>query len=108
MSSDPFADRRAAPRVTVALPGFMTVAGRRSSVQLLDVSAGGAKLATAEALAAGTVVDLDCGTVRRQATVRWGGGGTVGVSFDRDLDARETAALVERSTALAARMHPAG
>jgi hypothetical protein len=105
---DPFADRRAAPRVSVALPGFMTVGGRRSSVQLIDVSAGGAKLAcTCDGLTAGTVIDLDCGTLRRTATVRWAGGDAAGVSFDRDLDARETAALVERSSALEARMRAA-
>ena len=105
LSEDPFADRRAAPRVGVALPGFMTTATARTSVQLLDVSAGGAKLAYgADDLTVGTVIKLDCGMVRRVATVRWTGGGLVGVSFDRDLDERETGALLDRSTALEQRM----
>lgn len=104
---DPFADRREAPRVAVALAGFMTFDGKRRSVQLLDVSAGGAKLTCPDEVPAmGATIDLDCGTVRRVATVRWTGGATAGVSFDCNLDDREQAALVERSNALDQRMNP--
>jgi hypothetical protein len=48
---------------------------------------------------------LDCGTLGRAAVVRWQSAGVLGVSFDTELDAREIAALVERSRALQARMN---
>ena len=50
---------------------------------------------------------LDCGTLGRPAVVRWQNGGLVGLCFDRELDGRDVAALIARSTALAARMNPA-
>ena len=101
---DPFADRRAYPRVTVALPAFLQAEGERHAVQLLDLSPGGAKLDCTLSLPIGTAVTLDCGTLGRAAVVRWGGGGVVGLSFDSELDGRDVAALVERSRALEARM----
>ena len=97
-----FADRRAYPRVPVALPAFLQADGERHSVQLLDLSAGGAKLDCPVALCAGTAVTLDCGTLGRAATVRWKNGTLVGISFDSELDPREVAALAARSNALAA------
>ena len=102
--SDPFADRRVYPRVAVALPGFLQADGARHHVQVLDVSAGGAKLSCAADVAAGTAVKLDCGIVGRPATVRWRNGDQLGLSFDEELNAREVAALAARSNALAARM----
>lgn len=102
--SDPFADRRVYPRVTVALPAFLQANGERHHVQILDLSAGGAKLDCSLSLPTGTEVTLDCGTLGRTAVVRWGGGGVVGICFDRELDARDVSALVARSNALEARM----
>lgn len=102
--SDPFADRRAYPRVSVALPAFLQVRGERNFVQILDVSAGGAKLSCSVALSSGTAVTLDCGMLSRAATVRWQNGEQLGLSFDSELDERELAALAGRSSALAARM----
>jgi len=49
-------------------------------------------------------VTLDCGTLGRTAVVRWRNEGLVGLCFDSELDAREVAALIHRSRALAARM----
>lgn len=101
---DPFADRRLHPRVTVALPAFLGHGSQRHSVQIVDLSAGGAKLrGTLPPLADQTVV-LDCGSGPVTATVRWQDGPFVGLSFDADLSPREVAALAGRSTALAARM----
>lgn len=102
--SDPHADRRAYPRVAVALPAFLQANGERHSVQLLDLSPGGAKLNYPARLPAGTEVILDCGTLRRAAVVRWQNGGLLGLCFDSELDAREVSALIERSKALAALM----
>ena len=102
--SDPFADRRAFPRVPVALPAFLQAGGERHFVQLLDVSAGGAKLNCLENFEAGTMVTLDCGVLGRAAEVRWQTGELLGVRFETELDARDVAALTERSEALAARM----
>ena len=102
--SVPYEDRRAYPRAAVALPAFLQANGKRHSVQLLDVSAGGAKLNCSLKLATGTAVILDCGTLGRPAVVRWQNGGLVGVCFDSELDPREVAALLDRSTALAALM----
>ncbi|HEY6661460.1 MAG TPA: PilZ domain-containing protein [Sphingomicrobium sp.] len=104
---DPFADRRAYPRVAVALPAFLQADGERHSVQLLDLSPGGAKVDCPVRLPSGTAVILDCGTLGRSAVVRWQNGGLVGLCFDSELDGRDVAALIARSTALAARMNPA-
>jgi hypothetical protein len=101
---DPYADRRVYPRVTVALPAFLQANGERHSVQLLDVSPGGAKLDCPASLAVGTAVILDCGTLGRAAVVRWQNDGLMGLCFDSELDAREVSALIARSTALATRM----
>lgn len=101
---DPYADRRAYERVTVALPAFLQADGERHSVKLLDVSAGGAKLNCPMSVPVGTKVILDCGTIGLGAVVRWQNGDLLGICFDSELDGREVAALVARSTALTARM----
>ena len=104
---DPFADRRAFPRVTVALPAFLQAGGERHAVQLLDVSAGGAKLSCPASLTSGTAVVLDCGTLCRTAVVRWQNGDVMGVCFESELEAREVNALIKRSSALEGRMNSA-
>ncbi|HEU4958323.1 MAG TPA: PilZ domain-containing protein [Sphingomicrobium sp.] len=101
---DPFADRRCYPRVPVALPAFLQANGERHAVHLLDVSAGGAKVNCSAGFAVGTAVILDCGTLGRSAVIRWRNGEYLGLCFDSELDAREVAALGDRSMALAARM----
>lgn len=103
-NSGPYEDRRAYPRVGVALPAFLHVNGERNSVQLLDVSAGGAKLNCALSLRTGSAVILDCGTLKRAAVVRWQNDGLVGLCFDSELDSREVSALIDRSAALSALM----
>ena len=97
-------NRRAYPRVPVALPAFVHANGTRYAVQLLDLSPGGAKLKTNAIFPIGTEVILDCGTTGRAATVRWQRDELMGVCFNVELDAREVAAQVERSKALAAWM----
>ena len=99
-----FADRRAHPRVPVALPAFLQAGGKRHSVQILDLSAGGAKLNCAAALSIGSNVILDCGSFSLAAEVRWQEGPFLGLRFSSELDAREVSALIERSKALTARM----
>ena len=99
-----YEDRRAYPRVPVALPAFLQANGDRHSVQILDLSAGGAKLKCPASLATGTAVTLDCGTLGRTAVVRWQTGGVLGLCFDSELDPREVSALAERSRALDALM----
>ncbi len=106
--SDPYADRRVYPRVAVALPAFLQAGGERHSVQLLDVSPGGAKLDCPAKLATGTAVTLDCGTLGRAAVVRWQNGGLLGLCFGSELDGREVQALIARSNALATRMKERG
>ena len=101
---DPFADRRVYPRVPVALPAALQAGGERHSVQLLDVSAGGAKLKCAASIAVGAAVTLDCGSLACAAVVRWQNGGLMGLMFDSELDSRVVAALTERSRALEALM----
>ena len=102
-NDDPFADRRVYPRVPVALPAFLQADGVRHSVQILDLSAGGAKLDCAAILPTGTAVILDCGTLGRGAVVRWRSAGVLGLCFDSELDEREVSALIERSEALVTR-----
>ena len=101
---DPYADRRLYPRVPVALPAFLQAGPERHHVQILDLSAGGAKLNCLLDLAPGTAVTLDCGTLCRSAQVRWQNGELLGLCFDRELDPRDVSDLMDRSTALAARM----
>ena len=101
---DPYADRRVYPRVPVALPAFLQADGERHSVQILDLSAGGAKLNCGDVLVAGTAVLLDCGTFGCAGVVRWQTGGVLGLCFDSELDVREVSALMDRSNALAALM----
>jgi hypothetical protein len=98
----PFADRRAYARVEVALPAFLQAEGERHAVQILDLSAGGAKLDCAVSLPTGTAVILDCGTLGRAAVVRWKSAGVLGICFDSELDPRDVSALAERSKALTA------
>jgi hypothetical protein len=83
---------------------FLQAGGERYSVQILDLSPGGAKLDCPASLAVGTAVILDCGTLGRSAVIRWQNAGVMGVSFDAELDMREAAALIDRSNAMAARM----
>ena len=101
--SDQFADRRAYPRVTVELPAFLQAEGERHQVQLVDLSAGGAKLICAASFATGTAVKLDCGSFGRDAVTRWRNGEFLGLSFNSELDARDVAALIDRSNALTER-----
>ncbi|MCY7280312.1 MAG: PilZ domain-containing protein [Sphingomonas bacterium] len=101
---DPYADRRVYPRVPVALPAFLQANGERHSVQILDLSSGGAKLNCATGFSVGSTVFLDCGSLGCAAVVRWQNGGLLGLCFEDGLDAREVSALMERSKALAALM----
>ena len=96
-----FADRRAFPRVPVALPAFLQANGARHQVQIVDLSAGGAKVSGPVSLPSGAAVILDCGTLGRAAVVRWQNDGLMGLCFDQELDARDLAALTDRSNALA-------
>jgi hypothetical protein len=98
------ADRRACPRVPVALPAFIQANGERHSAQLLDLSSGGARLNCPAGLSTGTTVILDCGTLARSAVIRWQNGALLGLCFDSELAVREISDLIERSKALAAWM----
>lgn len=102
--SDPYVDRRAHPRVEVAMPAFLHAEGERHAVRLIDLSSGGAKLDCLASLPTGTAVILDCGSLSRSAVVRWRSAGVMGVCFDSELDGREVSALMDRSRALASRM----
>ncbi|WP_300973342.1 PilZ domain-containing protein [Sphingomonas sp. LHG3406-1] len=103
---DPYADRRLHPRVAVAMPAFLILGGRRYPVQIVDLSAGGAKIDCGTALvAAGAPVTLNWGGGSAQATVRWREGRLAGIAFAAPLDERDVAALATRSAALAARMN---
>ena len=106
--SVPYEDRRASPRVPVAMPAFLQANGDRHPVHLLDLSAGGAKLNCPAVLPTGTAVILDCGTLGRSAVVRWQAGAVLGLCFDSELDAREISALIARSMALDTRMRTRG
>jgi len=102
--ADPYADRRAYPRVEVALPAFLQAGAERHHVQIVDLSPGGAKLDCPAKITTGTAVTLDCGTLARTAVVRWQNGALLGLCFDCELDARDVSALIERSKALSAWM----
>ena len=59
---DPYVDQRQHPRVSVALPAFLILGGRRYPVQIVDLSSGGAKVDCGAALVvAGAVDGRTCG-----------------------------------------------
>ena len=99
-----YENRRKHARVEVALPAFIHALGDRHSVQLVDLSPGGAKLRGVRLFPAGTEVTLDCGTIGRAAVIRWQREDMMGLAFTVELEEREVAAQVERSKALAAWM----
>lgn len=103
-----YEDRRAYPRVAVAMPALLQANEERHAVQVLDLSAGGAKLKCPVTLPSGTAVVLDCGTIGRSAVVRWQTSGVLGLCFDSELDAREVTALIARSIALESLMKTRG
>jgi hypothetical protein len=104
--SDPYANRRQHARVTVAMPAFLVLSGRRYPVQIIDLSAGGAKLDCGLALvAAGAAVTLLWGGGSAAATVRWREERRAGIAFAAELDPRDVSDLARRSEALRARMH---
>ncbi len=85
----PYEDRRAYPRVPVAMPAFLQAHGERHSVQLLDLSPAGAKLDCPASLPVGTAVILDCGTLARgavsggKAAGSWGFASTASSTSER-------------------------
>jgi hypothetical protein len=96
---------RSHARVSVALPAFLVLSGRRYPVQIVDLSAGGAKLDCGLALvAAGAAVTLHWGGGSAAATVRWREERRAGIAFAAELDQRDVADLARRSQALGARM----
>ena len=102
---DRFVDQRQHPRVSVALPAFLILGGRRYPVQILDLSSGGAKVDCGTALVvAGAVVTLNWGGAGAQATVRWREGRLAGLAFAAELDPRDVADLARRGQALGDRM----
>ena len=102
---DPFVDQRQHPRVSVALPAFLILGGRRYPVQIVDLSSGGAKVDCGAALVvAGAVVTLNWGGAGAQATVRWRDGRLAGLAFAAELDPRDVADLARRGQALGERM----
>lgn len=102
---DDLANRRLHPRVAVALPAFLVLGGRRYPVQVVDLSAGGAKLDCGQALVAmGALVTLNWGGGTAQGTVRWREGRLAGLAFAREIDPRDVADLARRSEALATRL----
>lgn len=100
------ANRRLHPRVAVALPAFLVLGGRRYPVQVVDLSAGGAKLDCGTALVAvGAAVTLNWGGGSSLGTVRWREGRLAGLAFAVEIDPRDVAALARRSQALSERMN---
>ena len=97
-------DRRSHPRVPVALPGFVHVGNERHAVQIVDISAGGAKVTGNGAFPVGAPVMLTSGTLSLAATIRWQSDRLIGLCFDTELVEREVASQVQRSKALAAWM----
>lgn len=102
---DPYADRRLHPRVSVAMPAFLVIGGRRYPVQIVDLSAGGAKIDCGTALVvAGAAVTLNWGGAGAQGEVRWREGREAGVKFAVEIDERDVADLARRGRALGARL----
>jgi hypothetical protein len=104
-AEDDLANRRLHPRVGVVLPAFLILGGRRYPVQVVDLSAGGAKLDCGQALVAvGATVTLNWSGGNSKATVRWREGRLAGLAFAVEIEERDVLALARRSEALAARM----
>ena len=78
-------DRRADPRLPVSAPARLRHPGGVATPRLVNLSVGGAMLAEAPALGAGTVVTLEIGGLRRgiEAAVIAGDGGQLRLRFLR-------------------------
>jgi hypothetical protein len=96
-------DERAWPRVRVAVPASIVVAGQHLTARLLNIARGGAMLQTAADLDIDTRITLHCGTIATQAAVIWKQPGKVGVSFVAPLCDSEVAEQIARAEAMAAR-----
>ena len=85
---------RVHPRLKVFRPAEVHAHGRSLRVHLLDVSRGGARLHTTEALSPGATVVLICMHTRRVAQVAWTQGCRCGIRFGIPLAAEELAAIL--------------
>jgi len=103
-ASADFENRRRYPRMEVALPAFVHFGGERYSVQIVDLSPGGAKVKIDAILPVETAVTLSSGTLGRGAVVRWQTGDFMGLCFDIEMNEREMATQIDRSKALNAWM----
>ena len=103
-ASADFENRRRYPRMEVALPAFVHVGDERYSVQIVDLSPGGAKVKIDVTLPVEAQITLSSGTLGRGAVVRWQTGAFMGLCFEIEMSEREMAAQVDRSKALGAWM----
>ena len=98
-------DERKDGRITVALPGSVTVNDRVVSALIFDLAADGALIQMPIAVLPGTKVSLRCGPILRAATVRWKKGRRFGISFDQSLTDHEVDEQIGRSHAIESRRH---
>ena len=100
--------RRSAPRAEMLLPVWITSLAASRTLDLVDVSATGAKLAGTDLPAVGSDLFLRVGPLDTLATVVWNRGSTCGVTFDRPADAVELHQLGDEArSASVTRLTPA-
>jgi len=101
------ADAPAAParadqarRLTTLRVGIITISGRRQLCLIRNVSAGGLRAHVYSALAPGQRVSVELKTDQQTGgTVSWVDGGTVGVSFDEEIDVEDLLAAPNEGAA---------
>ena len=96
----PGSDKRAAPRIAVALPVLIGTWEGQHRARLHNISRGGALVEAAAPVRAGSQVQFSCGTIETRGTVVWQDSECFGVSFRFPVDEARIAQQIARSEAL--------
>jgi hypothetical protein len=92
---------RAAPRLRLSLPIFITINGKRHNALLCDLSSGGAMILTPADLILGMNIELHCGTICAPGTVVWQRRSGSGIKFNTQICQRRLEEGVLQSHAVA-------
>ena len=76
---------RAAPRLRLSLPIFITINGKRHNALLCDLSSGGAMILTSADLILGMNIEFHCGTICAPGTVVWQRRSGSGIKFNTQI-----------------------
>ena len=99
-------EKRAAPRIPVALPALIGTYDGQHSARIHNLSRGGALIEAAVPLRTGSQIRFNCGTIETHGTIVWNDSNCFGVKFRMPVEETRIAQQVARSEA-AAKIHAA-